>query len=83
MAFERGGVDGVKWLWKVCMAKKKNDYLTKLNKSQIEKFLNICINLIYTSQQKKRYKSLMLNIVYIEKKNRQKSYNLNSYGHSK
>jgi hypothetical protein len=65
------------------MAKKKNDYLTKLNKSQIEKFLNICINLIYTSQQKKRYKSLMLNIVYIEKNNRQKSYNLNSYGHSK
>ena len=65
------------------MAKKKNDYLTKLNKSQIEKSLNICINLIYTSQQKKRYKSLMLNIVYIEKKNRQKSYNLNSYGHSK
>ena len=53
------------------MAKKKNDYLSKLNKSQIEKFLNICINLIYTSQQKKRYKSLMLNIVYIEKKNRQ------------
>ena len=28
---------------------------------------------IYTSQQKKRYKGLMLNIFYIEKKNRQKS----------
>jgi hypothetical protein len=35
---------------------------------------------IYTSQQKKRYKGLMLNIFYIEKK---KSYNLDSYGHNK
>jgi hypothetical protein len=32
---------------------------------------------------KKRYKGLMLNIFYKEKKNRQKSYNLDSYGHSK
>ena len=38
---------------------------------------------IYTSQPKKRYKGLMLNIFYKEKKNRQKSYNLDSYGHSK
>jgi hypothetical protein len=28
-------------------------------------------------------KDLMLNIFYIEKINRQKSYNLDSYGHSK
>jgi len=38
---------------------------------------------IYTSQQKKRYKDLMLNIFYIEKKNRKKSYNVDSYGHYK
>ena len=38
---------------------------------------------IYTSQQKKRYKSLMLNIFYIEKKNWQKLYNLDSDGHNK
>jgi hypothetical protein len=36
----------------------------------------------YTSQQKKWYKGLMLKMFYIEKKNRQKSYNLDSYGHS-
>jgi hypothetical protein len=30
-----------------------------------------------------RRKCEAVNIVYIEKKNRQKSYNLNSYGHSK
>jgi hypothetical protein len=37
----------------------------------------------YTSQQKKRYKGLGLNIFYIEKKNRQKSYNLDSYGRAR
>jgi hypothetical protein len=47
------------------------------------KFLRISYFLtdIYTSQQKKRYKGLMLNMFYIEKKHRQKSYNLDSYGH--
>jgi hypothetical protein len=35
---------------------------------------------VLMSQQKKRYKGLMLNIFYIEKKNRQESYNLDSYG---
>ena len=35
---------------------------------------------LYTSQQKKRYKGLILNIVLHREKNRQKSYNLDSYG---
>jgi hypothetical protein len=34
---------------------------------------------LYTSQQKKRYKGLILNIVLHREKNRQKSYNLDSY----
>jgi len=50
-------------------------------------FINIKVKFVarckYTSQQKKRYKGLMLIISYIEKKNRQKSYNLDSYGHNK
>jgi hypothetical protein len=44
----------------------------------------MCVaNIYYTSQPKKRYKGLMLNIFYIEKKDRQQSYNLDSYGHDK
>ena len=43
------------------------------------------IVIIYTSQQKKRYNGSMLNFFYIEKtkKNRQKSYTLDSCGHKK
>jgi hypothetical protein len=37
----------------------------------------------YTSQQKKRYICLMLNIVYTENKNQQNVYNLDSYVHNK
>ena len=41
------------------------------------------VSSIHTSQQMKQYKGLMLNIFYIGKKNQQKSYNLDSYGHNK
>ena len=43
-------------------------------------FCSVNSSFIYTIQQKKQYKGLMLNIVYIERKNRQKQYNLDSYG---
>ena len=55
----------------------KSKYLIKMGKIYVVKFPGL-IAIIYTSQQKKRY-----NIFYIEIKNRQKLYNLDSYGHSK
>ena len=55
----------------------KSKYLIKICKIYVVKFSGL-IAIIYTSQQKKRY-----NIFYIEIKNRQQLYNLDSYGHSK
>jgi len=48
----------------------------------VVKFPGLIVS-IYTSQQKKRYKGSMLNIFYIDKKNRKQSYTLDSYGHNK
>jgi hypothetical protein len=56
--------------------------LVKKNTLSTSFFLNDTISQIldYASQQKKRYKDLMLNIFYTEKK---KSHNLDSYRHNK